>query len=107
MSYSLTHAAYEITVTSGFIDSDRWLVHGAVAFGPAIPDETLGRLEPEARLDLMIGIARESSRGRHAGARSVVIAIEGDRELSGLFRARGAPELERRPLAPTRRRFKD
>lgn len=89
MAYSSRQPNYDVSVEGRFVGSGQWVVHGRVAFGPDGAPSLPYDAESEARLDLMVGIARESRRGYDAGARNVHVVIEGDRELAGLFRLTG------------------
>lgn len=86
MGYSVGRASYEITVEGGFVGPGQWVVHGVVHHKPGPSVASRADAESEARLDLMVGIARESRRGNDAGARNVHVVIDGDREIAGLFR---------------------
>jgi hypothetical protein len=39
-------------------------------------------------MELLLAIYGESQRGRHRGARTVHVAVEGDRRLGGLYSVR-------------------
>ena len=64
----------------------QWVVHAVLEYVRSGPIEARVEIESEARLELLIGIARETSRGRAMGARSVHVLVEGDREIAGFFR---------------------
>jgi hypothetical protein len=85
MSYSTVHDNYGVYVDGRFASPGQWVVHGVVTYRPGPQVSSKADQESEARLDLMVGIARESQRGRAAGARNVHVFIEGDKELAGLF----------------------
>jgi hypothetical protein len=95
VAYRTEHPEFAVTVKSGFISDWQWAVHAVVAYRGHGFGGRRREIEDEARNELMSGIARESRRGRAEGARTVVVLVEGDRELAGFFRGLG----EREPRA--------
>jgi hypothetical protein len=85
MSFVSRRPGYDVTVDGGFVDRGRWVVHGVVTYRRTSSNESWEDVESDGRLDLMIGIARESRRGHAAGARRRDVVVEGDRELEELF----------------------
>jgi hypothetical protein len=85
MSFVSRRPGYDVTVEGGFDGSGRWVVHGVVTYRRTSSVECWEDLESDGRLDLMIGIARESRRGHAAGARRLDVVVEGDREIAELF----------------------
>jgi plasmid stability protein len=61
-------------------------IHAVVAYHPDVRLAHHRDVEAEAREELMIGISRESLRGRAGGARTALVLVEGDREIAGFFR---------------------
>ena len=90
MGYVWKGPTLRVAVGGRFVGQGQWIVHGIVE-RPSVPfaEPTEGDAT-EARLELMIGVARESRKGRARGARSVHVVIEGDREMEGLFRVDAA-----------------
>lgn len=85
MGYTTERPHYTVTVRSGFISDWQWAVHAVVEFRSLGLHGIRKEIETEARLELMIGISRESRVGRDRGARTVVVLVEGDREVAGFF----------------------
>jgi hypothetical protein len=85
LPYGCESPHYRVAVHGGFVDDDRWLVYGEVAFGRAISPETRPGIADEARHELMIGIAREVQRARRLGAHRVVVLVDGDPEAAEFF----------------------
>ena len=85
MPYACDRPHFTVTVTSGFISDRQWAVHAVVEYRTLGLDGIPKRIETEARLEMMIGISRDSQLGRDRGARSVVVVAEGDREIAGLL----------------------
>jgi hypothetical protein len=86
MAYDCDRPEFTVTVNSESIGNWRWMVHAAVRYHGRRSDSNRKRIEAEARLELMIGISQESGRGRASGARTVVVLVDGDSELSWFFR---------------------
>ena len=86
MAYLSSGPGYDVAAYGGFVGHDEWVVHATIAFRSDLASKRRENLEADARLDLLIGIARESHRGRDAGARSVHVVIQGDSMLAGMFR---------------------
>ena len=98
MAYECRRPDFTVTVKSGFISQSQWAVHAVVAYRP---DAFAGRrqyIEAEARLELMLGIARESRRGGDKLAGNVLVLVEGDAKVRGLFSG-GDRCLHAMPLA--------
>jgi len=76
---------FNVIVKSGFISQWQWAVHGVVEFLPDGPAASRSDDESEAHSHLMIGISRESRRGRDSGAGNVLVLVEGDSEIAGFF----------------------
>jgi len=95
MAYTSDCPHFTVTVSSGFISDWQWAVHAVVDYRTLGPAGMRTAIEAEARLELMIGIARESRLGRDRGARSVVVFVEGDPQVVGFFR-----QLDRDDQAP-------
>lgn len=97
MAYTCDRPQFTVTVTSGFINDWQCTVHAAVDYRNVWGDGIPKGIEAEAQLELMIGISHESREGLERGARSVVVLVEGDREIAGFFRAphrdRDAPRV--------------
>jgi hypothetical protein len=85
MAYECHRPHFTVTVKSGFISQSQWAVHGVVEYLPDAPAERRQYIEAEARLELMIGIARESRRGGDKLAGNVLVLVEGDHDAAGLF----------------------
>ena len=85
MAYTCRRPHFTVTVKSGFISQSQWAVHAVVDYIHDAPAERRQYIEAEARLELMIGIARESRRGGDKLAGNVLVLVEGDREAAGLF----------------------
>ena len=86
MAYECRRSHFTVTVRSGFISRSQWAVHAVVDYLPDGPVGNWSDVESEARLELMLGIARESRRGGDDGTGNVVVLVEGDTEVAGLFR---------------------
>lgn len=85
MGFVSRRPGYDVTVEGRFDGRGRFVVHGIVTYRRTLSTESWDDLEADGRLDLMIGIARESRRGHAAGVRRVDVVVEGDRELAELF----------------------
>ncbi len=85
MPYERRSDAYAVRVQGKFVGGGRWFVHGRVDYLPPVGDEPSADLQAEARVELLLGIARESRLGREKGARDVHVIIEGDEETRGFF----------------------
>jgi len=85
VAHSCDRPHFNVTVSSGFISERQWAVHAVVTYRPLGLVGIRREIEAEARLELMIGISRESRVGRDRGARTVVVLVEGDREIAGFF----------------------
>ncbi len=94
MPYRCERPDFGVIVEGGFVDTHRWFVHAVLEYRAGLAADARSRLEAEARLELMLGVVRESRRGRDLGARRVVVLVEGDREVAGFFEV-----LERRERA--------
>jgi hypothetical protein len=86
MAYKSDRFGFTVHVEGRFVGRGQWVVHAVLQYLAFGPIESRGDLEAEARLELLIGIARESSCGRALGAHSVHVLVEGDREIAGFFR---------------------
>jgi hypothetical protein len=86
MAYECRRPHFTVSVKSGFISQSQWAVHAAVEYLSGGPVGSWTDIETEARLELMIGIARESRHGGDVGADNVLVLVEGDTEVAGLFR---------------------
>lgn len=87
IAYSCEDPRYTVTVESGFADATRWMVRGVLEYRTHLSSRAREHIEAEARLQLMIGIVRESRRGRDLGVRDVDILVEGDPETARFFRS--------------------
>jgi hypothetical protein len=85
MAHECRRPYFTVTVKSGFISQSQWAVHAVVQYRADAPVEQRQFIEAEARLELMIGIARESRRGGDRLAGNVVVLVEGDHDAAGLF----------------------
>jgi len=85
MAYECCRPHFTVTVKSGFISQAQWAVHAVIAYLPDAPAEQRQFIEAEARLELMIGIARESRCGGDKLAGNVLVLVEGDHVAAGLF----------------------
>ena len=85
MAYVCERPEFTVTVKAGFISEWQWAVHAAVSYRTGDPFRPRPQVEADARAELMTGIARESRRGRAAGASTVLVRVEGDREIAGIF----------------------
>jgi hypothetical protein len=86
--YALERRGYSIRVEGGFIDHGQWLVHGVVTFRPYAVTRTPLDVSAEARREVLLAVARAARSARSLGARAVYVLVDGDDELSGLFRHR-------------------
>lgn len=86
MAYTCDRPHFTVTVSSAFVSEWQWAVHAVVHYRTAGTAGIRKAIEAEARLELMIGISNESRLGRERGARTVVVFVEGDREVGGSFR---------------------
>ena len=86
MAYQSDRFGFTVHVEGKFVGRGQWVVHAVLEYVRSGPREARVELESEARLELLIGIARETSRGRAMGAHSVHVMVEGDREIAGFFR---------------------
>ena len=86
MAYTCDRPQFTVTVTSGFISNWQWAIHAVVEYRPLGLVGIRKEIEVAAQLELMIGISRESRGGRDRGARTVLVLVEGDREIAGFFR---------------------
>ena len=115
MAYTFDRPHFTVSVNSGFISDWQWCVHAVVEHRRSGLVRARKAIEVEAQLELMIGISTECRSGRDRGARSVIVLVEGDREIAGFFRglhqAYGAPRIspsahspgrDARPCAPDR-----
>lgn len=64
MPYHCKRDHFTVTVSSGFISDWQWAVHAVVTYDAEGLVQSRRDIESEAQLELMIGIARESRRGR-------------------------------------------
>lgn len=85
MAYVCERPEYTVTVKAGFISEWQWAVHASVSYRRGEGIRARRHVETEARAELMAGIARESRRGRESGAGTVLVLVEGDREIAGIF----------------------
>lgn len=84
MAYTTARPDFRVVVDAAFVTHGVWLVHGAVEYrGDRARDR---RTIEEARTELMLGIVRESDRGRRGGAQHVQFLVEGDPELACVLR---------------------
>jgi hypothetical protein len=101
MAYTCDRRQFTVTVSSGFISDWQWAVHANVDYRSFGTVGIRKEIEAEARLELMIGISRECRHGRERGARTVIVLVEGDREIAGFFRGLprdyGAPRAASNP----------
>jgi hypothetical protein len=95
MGYICDRPQFTVTVNSGFISEWQWAVHAVAIYRPLGLVGIRKEIEAVAQLELMIGISQESRVGRDRGARTVIVLVEGDRELAGFFK-----RLERIDIAP-------
>ena len=102
MAYLSSGPDYDVAAYGGFVGRDEWVVHATIAYRSDLENKSRETLEADARLDLLIGIARESHRGRDAGARSVHVLVQGDTLLAGLFRLNEAPSARASPASALR-----
>jgi hypothetical protein len=86
MAYHSDRFGFTLHVEGRFVGRGQWVVHAVLEYLAFAPIESRHELEAEGRLELLIGIARESSRGRAVGAHSIHVLVEGDREIAGFFR---------------------
>jgi hypothetical protein len=86
MSYRCSHAGYKVQVDGRFLARTRFVIHAVVDYEAGLSEAERQRLCPKAQLELLLAIYGESQRGRDHGARTVHVAVEGDRKLDGLFR---------------------
>jgi hypothetical protein len=101
MAYHSDRFGFTVNVEGRFVGRGQWVVHAVLEYQPFAPTEAPGELEAEARLELLIGIARESSLGRALGAHSVHVLVEGDSEIAGFFRVFEEKYRPRYVRAPT------
>ena len=96
MAYICDRPHFTVTVISGFGNDRQWAVHAVVDYRTVGIAGIRTAIEAEARLELMIGIEQESRLGRDRGARTVVVFVDGDREIGGVFRQLGTNSQESR-----------
>lgn len=88
MSYRCSHAGYKVQVDGVFLAKTRFVIHAVLDYAERLSEEERERLIPKAQMELLLAIYGESQRGRDRGARTVHVAVEGDRKLEGLFKVR-------------------
>jgi hypothetical protein len=88
MSYRCSRSGYKVEVDGRFLSKTRFVVHAALDYQSGLSEAERQRLTPRAQMELLLAIYGESQRGRHRGARTVHVAVEGDRGLGGLYKVR-------------------
>jgi hypothetical protein len=88
MSYRCSRSGYKVEVDGVFLSKTRFVVHAALDYQAGLSEAERERLTPKAQMELLLAIYGESQRGRHRGARTVHVAVEGDRGLGGLYKVR-------------------
>ena len=92
MWFSSDHRGVRIFVRGEFIAPRQWLIHATVAGGSGI-DTAIGAAARRRTLgELWKGIVFESRAGRHLGAVTVRVVVEGDRDIADVFAATWNPE---------------
>jgi len=86
MGYQSDRFGFTVNVEGRFVGRGQWVVHAILRYEAPLLVQSRDEIEEEARLELLIGIARETSVGRAKGAHSVHVLVEGDREIAGFFR---------------------
>ena len=89
MAHVCDRPHFTVTVTAGFISDWQWAVHAVVDYRVLGLAGRQRGIEAQAQAELMIGISSESRVGRDRGARTVLVLVEGDREIAGFFRGLG------------------
>ncbi len=86
MPYVYRHSAFTVTVGSGFVKGDRFVVKGQVVYQPHADRDARKRASTLVRLAILAGIAHESQWGQALGARRVYVDVDGDTEISRAIR---------------------
>jgi hypothetical protein len=74
-----------VSISSAFISDWQWAIHAVVEYPEPRSADEREAIEREAQFELAMGIVRESRIGRARGARSVIVLVDGDREMAELF----------------------
>ena len=85
MSYASERPRLNVSIRSAFISDWQWAIHAVVEYPQPHSAEEREAIEREAQFELAMGIVRESRIGRSRGARSVIVLVDGDREMAELF----------------------
>ncbi len=85
MAYECEGPGYTVHVQGRVIGLRDWGVRAVIAYRGDLGGDERSRAVAEARSAAVIGILRESRRGRRFGAERVRVRIEGDPILAGGF----------------------
>jgi hypothetical protein len=97
MWFSSDHRGVRILVRGEFVAPRQWLIHATVAGGFGIATARRAASRRRTLSELWQGIALESRVGRHLGALTVRVVVDGDREIVELFAATQDPAISIAP----------
>jgi hypothetical protein len=85
-TYAVDRPGFSLRVDGGFVDQRQWLIHGVVRYRRHLATGSRSDVEDEARRELLSAVTSASRSARGLGARSVYVAVDGDKEIAGFFR---------------------
>lgn len=85
MAHRIESLDFSVHVEAAFACPGDWLIRGVVRYTDGLGADSISRVAPEARFELMHGVLQEQRRGRRLGAKRVVVRVEGDEEAARFF----------------------